>query len=292
MHTQTPLVLSSGVSKDPGILGELLLTRKMDYLVSRNFLLLVTVGAIVSTRGQETLPKPVVPSMVNACTGSDATIECTFSTDNQSLKLNWYFGQTSNFHESTKIYLHSSHASNISNYHEGKEGNTSYLTIRNVNFNDSGWYFCMIIKDIPRLSTACSSGCQLVIYSPTPTPTYSEDNTTNYNTTTICDQNTSTAHLWWLWVALSVSCALLCITVIITMVLCRRKKEAPVYENTNNALKRKWKEDQSFQQCMPSNKHLNKQVDTLKPHKYESHPKEISIYENTKEASRRYGRRY
>ncbi|XP_046712881.1 uncharacterized protein LOC124390853 isoform X2 [Silurus meridionalis] len=254
MHTQTPLVLSSGVSKDPGILGELLLTRKMDYLVSRNFLLLVTVGAIVSTRGQETLPKPVVPSMVNACTGSDATIECTFSTDNQSLKLNWYFGQTSNFHESTKIYLHSSHASNISNYHEGKEGNTSYLTIRNVNFNDSGWYFCMIIKDIPRLSTACSSGCQLVIYSPTPTPTYSEDNTTNYNTTTIC--------------------------------------EAPVYENTNNALKRKWKEDQSFQQCMPSNKHLNKQVDTLKPHKYESHPKEISIYENTKEASRRYGRRY
>lgn len=49
--------------------------------------------------------------------------------------------------------------------------------------------------------------------------------------------------------------------------------ESPIYENTKEASKRRWKEDQSLHRCMPSKGYTNKQTDTLKLHKYESCPK-------------------
>lgn len=49
--------------------------------------------------------------------------------------------------------------------------------------------------------------------------------------------------------------------------------EVPVYENTKEVSKRRWKEDQSLHQSMPSKGCSNKQMDTLKPHNYECRPK-------------------
>ncbi|MCI4383778.1 hypothetical protein PGIGA_G00030610 [Pangasianodon gigas] len=241
----------------------------MDYLLNRNFLLLLTVGAIINPRVQGTFSKPVVPRMVEACVGAHTTISCTFPTEAKGLKVRWCFGKTSDFNECKKIELHSSNGSSVSHYHEDKEMTASHLTIRNVTFSDSGWYFCEVTQDIPQLIKNHSNGSELVIYSPTESNL--EVNTTYLNTT--CDSETPNASPWWLWVALAMGSALSVTTVIITMVICRRNKDSPVYENTKEASKRRWKEDQSLHLCMPSKGYSNKQTDTLKPHNNEYHPK-------------------
>ncbi|XP_027007945.1 uncharacterized protein LOC113646124 isoform X2 [Tachysurus fulvidraco] len=249
----------------------------MDYLLNRSFLLLLTVAAGINPG---TLIKPKVPTMVTACLGSNPTINCTFYSDINGLKVKWYFSNTSDFKDQKKIEIHSSNASNVSRYHEAKERTASYLTIRNVTFSDMGWYFCNVIQDIPQLITEQSNGSKLVIYSPTECNL--EFNTTTCDSppvsnpegnTTICAPETLKPSTWWLWVALASGGVLIITTVIITTFIRRRKKESPIYENTKDAPKRRWKEDQSLQHCMPSKGYTNKQTDTLKLHKYESCPK-------------------
>ncbi|XP_060733612.1 uncharacterized protein LOC132851034 isoform X4 [Tachysurus vachellii] len=237
----------------------------MDYLLNRSFLLLLTVAAVINDRDPGTLIEPKVPTMVTACLGSNTTINCTFFTDVNGLKVKWYFSKTSDFKDQKKIEIHSSNGSNVSRYHEARERTASYLTIRNVTFSDMGWYFCSVTQDIPRLINEHSNGSKLVIYSPT-------ESNLEFNTTT-CAPETLKPSPWWLWVALASGGVLIITTVIITTVIRIRKKESPIYENTKEASKRRWKEDQSLHLCIPSKGYTNKQTDTLKPHKYESCPK-------------------
>ncbi|XP_060733596.1 uncharacterized protein LOC132851034 isoform X2 [Tachysurus vachellii] len=252
----------------------------MDYLLNRSFLLLLTVAAVINDRDPGTLIEPKVPTMVTACLGSNTTINCTFFTDVNGLKVKWYFSKTSDFKDQKKIEIHSSNGSNVSRYHEARERTASYLTIRNVTFSDMGWYFCSVTQDIPRLINEHSNGSKLVIYSPTESNL--EFNTTTCDSppvskrgcnTTICAPETLKPSPWWLWVALASGGVLIITTVIITTVIRIRKKESPIYENTKEASKRRWKEDQSLHLCIPSKGYTNKQTDTLKPHKYESCPK-------------------
>lgn len=123
----------------------------------------LTVGAIINTRVQGTLIDPNTPETVTACIGSDETIHCTFHANVKGLKVYWFFGKTPYFNNAEKIKLNSSNGSSVSHYSEDKEGNTSHLTIRNVTFNDQGWYFCKVTQDIPRLIHKHSNGTQLVI---------------------------------------------------------------------------------------------------------------------------------
>ncbi|XP_053490325.1 uncharacterized protein LOC128613513 isoform X1 [Ictalurus furcatus] len=257
----------------------------MDYLFNRNFLLLLTVGAIINARVQGTLIEPEVPKMVKACTGSHTTISCTFHTDVKGLKVTWYFDKTSDFNDRKKIKeLHSPPGSHVSHYHEENGRTASYLTIRNVTLNDSGWYFCQVTQDIPILISNLSNGSELVISPPTecnvedhttnsstiydsPTDSNLEDSTKN-STTTYASEPPN-ASPWWLWVAVAGGCVLIITAAITTTVICRRKKEAPVYENTKEASKRHWKEDKYLHHGMPSKGYSHKQMDTLKPHKHE-----------------------
>lgn len=120
-------------------------------------------GAIINTRVQGTLIEPNTPETVQAYIGSDATINCTFHADVKGLKVNWYFDKTSYFNDTKKIEFHSSSGSSVSHYREDKVMTASYLTIKNVTFNDHGWYFCEVIQDIPQLLIKPSNGTQLVI---------------------------------------------------------------------------------------------------------------------------------
>lgn len=123
-----------------------------------------TVGAIINARVQGTRIEPEVPKMVKACTGSHTTISCMFHTDVKGLKVAWYFDKTSDFNDRKNINeLHSPPGSNVRHYHEEKGHTASYLTIRNVTLNDSGWYFCQVTQDIPILISNLSNGSELVI---------------------------------------------------------------------------------------------------------------------------------
>ncbi|KAF4083505.1 hypothetical protein AMELA_G00142500 [Ameiurus melas] len=247
-HKTTSLYFTLVLPKGSGIFLTLLLTRTMDYLFNRNFLIFLTVGAIINSRGQGTLIEPKVPKMVKACIGSNTTIRCMVQTD--GLKVDWFFVNTSEFNEDNKIQFHSPHDSN----------------------------------DIPRLIIKYSNGSKLVISLPaecnveedttnsttvydSPTDSNLEDSTKNSTTTDASE--TPNVSPCWLWVAVAVGCVLIITAVITTTVICRRKKEAPIYENTNEALKRHWKEDKALRHGIPSKGYSHKQMDTLKPHKHE-----------------------
>ncbi|KAF5892377.1 uncharacterized protein DAT39_017918, partial [Clarias magur] len=219
-------------------------------------------GTVINTSIQKTLIEPTVPSVVSACVGSDTTIECTFHIDIKLVKINWYYKNNSTDH---KIEFNSTNG--LSHYQKGRDA--SNLIIRNVTVNDSGLYFCEVTQDIPRLIIQRSNGCELFIYSPTESPL----NISTTNSSTPCVSETHKDFPLWLWVALAVGCAMIITTGIITTVICRRRKEAPVYENTMEAKKKRWKEAQSLHHSMPSKGYANKQMDTLKPHKYECRPK-------------------
>lgn len=120
-----------------------------------------TVGAIFNTRVQGTLIEPMAPRIVKVCIGSHTTINCSFHADAKRLKVHWYLYNTSNFNDSKKIEFNSSTGS--SHYNEEKGSSASYLTIRNVTFNDRGGYFCEVTQDIPQLIKERSNVTHLVI---------------------------------------------------------------------------------------------------------------------------------
>lgn len=121
----------------------------------------LTVVVMFNTRVQGAHIYPKVPSTVEACIGSHATISCTFRADVERLKVTWYFHEMPDFNKDKRIDLHSANGS--SQYHEEREKSASYLTIRNVTLNDRGWYFCEVTQDIPQLFQKHSNGTYLFI---------------------------------------------------------------------------------------------------------------------------------
>lgn len=112
----------------------------------------LTVGVIINTRAQGTLIKPTVPEKIEAFIGSDITIICPVHKDIKKFKVTWYFNNISVFDKDTKLQISSS-----------RFPSHRYLTIRNVTYNDEGWYFCEVTMDIPQLITDHSNGTELVI---------------------------------------------------------------------------------------------------------------------------------
>ncbi|KAG9266824.1 hypothetical protein AMEX_G19482, partial [Astyanax mexicanus] len=112
----------------------------------------VIVGAVIRSTIQDSEIKPVVPATVEVCSGSYATINCTFTTDSEGLKIRWHFNS---FSSQPKTEDNDKH-------YEIKNGKTwSALTIKEVTFNDSGLYYCVVIQDIPILKDYSSNGSKL-----------------------------------------------------------------------------------------------------------------------------------
>ncbi|KAG9266823.1 hypothetical protein AMEX_G19481 [Astyanax mexicanus] len=124
----------------------------MDGLCKRIFLLIFTVGAVIRSTIHDSEIKPVIPATVEVCSGSNATINCTFTTDSEGLKIRWLFNSSSS---ESKIDHNDEH------YDLKNEKTWSALTIKEVTFNDSGLYYCVVTQDIPSLKDYYSNGSLL-----------------------------------------------------------------------------------------------------------------------------------
>ncbi|XP_066504289.1 uncharacterized protein [Hoplias malabaricus] len=243
----------------------------MDWFCRWSFLLLFTVGSIIKSTVQDTLPRPTVPERVEVCLGSPAIINCTFLINAEGLKVKWFFGH----------YSPSAQIQPSERFHIEKGKTWTSLKILNVTFNDRGQYFCKLTRDIPVLDTIFSNATQLIVidFTPEGDPKYSlsdsgpENNTTTAAPATTCgSQDTSNVPSppWWVWTALALTCVLLIIVGVIIQRMFCRKRESPIYENTRTFAQK----DCSPQPRTAAEKgKLSKQTNPLKSHDYMSHPR-------------------
>ncbi|XP_037401093.1 uncharacterized protein LOC108438769 isoform X2 [Pygocentrus nattereri] len=239
----------------------------MDWLCKGTFLpflLVFTVGVIVKSATQDT-DQPLIPATVEACSGSSAIINCTFQINASYSIVNWYFSETPDHSsESKKIEIHDER------YHQEKRETWSSLTIKEVLSNGSGWYFCQVIQHIPQLRQYHSNGSHLIIINST-TGIVQEPNTTTAASTmcvTTPRPSSFESSAWWLWTALTMVCVVLVIVIVtIWNIFCRRR-ESPVYENTQA-----YQKDRSPCRSKSVEKdNLTKQRDPQRSH-YTSRPK-------------------
>ncbi|KAL7866646.1 hypothetical protein AOLI_G00144600 [Acnodon oligacanthus] len=191
------------------------------------FLLVFTVGVIVKSTVQDT-DKPLIPATVEACSGSSATINCTFQINTTHFIVNWYFNETP-FSGSKKIEVHDER------YHQEKGETWSSLTIKEVLSNGSGWYFCEVIQHIPQLWQYRSNGSHLIIINSTTRINQGPNTTTAASTT--CAMITpvppsSESSAWLLWTASTMVCIVLVIVTVTIWNIFRRRRVNPIYENT------------------------------------------------------------
>ncbi|XP_051549731.1 uncharacterized protein LOC127438283 [Myxocyprinus asiaticus] len=199
----------------------------MDRLYSEIFFLLIA-GALIRSTFQNL---HLTPKYIKVCEGASVTINCTTPSVAIGYKVSWHYYQTSEANCDSKSKL------------EGQHSNTLY--INDIRTNESGWYFCKFIIDIPYLEEQCSNGTQVIVDANiTSTQENQNDtqnwnqNTTNLHNTCLFNATTTTSpigsfHLgeWWIWLALAVGCVVLVMSIVVIRILTCRTKEI-IYENT------------------------------------------------------------
>ncbi|XP_035271816.1 uncharacterized protein LOC118226355 [Anguilla anguilla] len=114
--------------------------------------------------------------------------------------------------------------------------NWSSLTLRDVTANDSGWYFCEVVVEIPNFQQKCNPGTEVIVPSSlrsSPATKTAAKHTTPRSPASL--PHHVNAH-WWVWVTVGVgSLMLAAIFIGGVRILCRRmrcqNKENPIYEN-------------------------------------------------------------
>ncbi|KAL7866645.1 hypothetical protein AOLI_G00144590 [Acnodon oligacanthus] len=158
-------------------------------------------GVIVKSTVQDT-DKPLIPATVEACSGSSATINCTFQINTTHFIVNWYFNETP-FSGSKKIEIHDER------YHQEKGETWSSLTIKEVLSNGSGWYFCEVIQHIPQLWQYRSNGSHLIIIG-VYQDRYSTDTCVpSESFCTVSESLSSVTPAWLIWTGSALGCAVL-----------------------------------------------------------------------------------
>ncbi|XP_051978273.1 uncharacterized protein LOC127639958 isoform X2 [Xyrauchen texanus] len=247
----------------------------MDRLYSEIFFLLITGVFIRSTFQKEKLHVHLKPKNIKVREGASVTIKCTFPSSD--MKVSWHYSQTSNSICDLNNKLQGQHINSVINR------TWSTLHINNIRSNESGWYSCNVIRDIPYLEEVCSNGTHVIVDVNIPSTHDNQDktrntrnfnqNTTNLPTTYSSSATTSTSisfnlGIWWIWLALAVGCVVLVVSVVVIWILACRTKET-IYENTKpqkpGCWTCPWNRTESFE--MPA----SKKTETIKPlRKYDS----------------------
>lgn len=163
---------------------------------------------------------------VEVLVGSSVTFHCGLMTEmHERFRVVWHFNPSgSSFSDSQKlpkeiVNISAKTSSKMSNTTKPKNTEETSLiyTLSNATDQNSGWYFCKVIIEIPLLTNIISSGTEVVITNTTPTDNFQ-----------LMD--------WWMWILLAASAFILIVLLIICVCLRRRRYRSraddPIYANT------------------------------------------------------------
>ncbi|KAG5275905.1 hypothetical protein AALO_G00125810 [Alosa alosa] len=206
----------------------------MDHIYYRVTSFLLIAAGQMKYSGQMKYPVMEVnlsPVIVTDIPMSNITLNCSVSTQNNTnfkIKVNWTFNFNNTHHNSLPT------SGNNIRIHLEKEKYWSTLTVTDAQVNNSGWYFCKAIVDIPKLETVWSSGSRVFVGGNTTLPSTMMVSTP----TSILSPPLSGVRVW-MWVGAGAGGAVV-IVLILFWILWRRKRyretENPVYENTQPKL--------------------------------------------------------
>ncbi|XP_055777886.1 uncharacterized protein LOC129854759 isoform X2 [Salvelinus fontinalis] len=179
-------------------------------------LMATALSAVITDPPQRTVEAPL---------GSSLILNCSFEPQT-SAWVRWYFNinqscsdSCSSQLSSQKILVNKTVEQNDGGHVLQESGRAwSRLTVRDVRYNDSGWYFCQVLADIPSLRNSFSNGTQVIITGKT---------------------TKSTPPLmtgWKLWVAVGAASAILVPLLVVIWILLQRRRsiiqrENPTYTN-------------------------------------------------------------
>ncbi|XP_029607109.1 uncharacterized protein LOC115192583 isoform X2 [Salmo trutta] len=193
-----------------------------------NLLFLIALTATVTSALSAVITDPPQRT-VEAPLGSSLTLNCSFEPQT-SAWVRWYFNINQSCGDSRSSQL-SSHKISVNKTVEQNDGGHflqesgrawSRLTVRDVWYNDSGWYFCWVQADIPYLRNSNSNGTQVII--------------TGKMTESTPPLMTGLLLGWKLWVAVGAASAILVPLLVVIWILLQRRRsiiqrENPIYTN-------------------------------------------------------------
>ncbi|XP_076133449.1 uncharacterized protein LOC143115354 [Alosa pseudoharengus] len=193
----------------------------MDHMYYRVTSFLLIAAGQMKYSGQMKYPVMEVhlsPVIVTVLPMSTITLNCSVSTQNNTnFKINWTFNFNNTHHNSLPT------PGNNNRIHLKTEKYWSTLTVTDAQVNNSGWYFCKVFVDIPKLYTVWSNGSRVFVGG----------------NTTLSSSSTMMGVRVWIWAGAGVGGAVV-IVLILFWILWRRKRyretENPVYENTQPKL--------------------------------------------------------
>ncbi|KAK5907382.1 hypothetical protein CesoFtcFv8_005239 [Champsocephalus esox] len=198
----------------------------MEMWLKRTTLVLLTVAALVVS-GKDVIIQTQRRAEVPA--GSSVTFLCPVTSlchvrigKLDGYRVNWLFNSSGPSSGgvrklSNDISNNSAESSTVVSNKTKQNINKNKYTLINATTNDTGWYFCILIVEIPVLKDCKSNGTELVITTMSPTESLP-----------LLDL--------WMWISLGVSTFILIVLLVVCLLLRRRHRrsraEDPIYANT------------------------------------------------------------
>lgn len=177
------------------------------------------------------------PPIVETRLGSSLILECSFEPANLAT-VKWFFQPNNSLNCNTDHKTLTIQSDRLS----GNQTNTSKiwskLNLSNVSDNDSGYYFCQVNIEIPRLQTNCSNGTRVIVSSVSKMESSTSSLKRDETVSTPGRDNRNEEFVGWiLWVAVAAGSAIVVtMSVVVFWILCRqrpnRSRENAIYANT------------------------------------------------------------
>ncbi|XP_029541945.1 uncharacterized protein LOC115144932 isoform X2 [Oncorhynchus nerka] len=190
-----------------------------------NLLFLIALMATVTSALSAVITEPPQRT-VEAPLGSSLILICSFEPQT-SAWVRWYFNINQSCGDSSSSQL-SSHKISVNKTVEQNDGGHvlqesgrawSRLTVRDVRYNDSGWYFCQVLADIPYLRNSNSNETQVIITGKT-----TEGTPPLMTVTRSTHSNAGLLLGWKLWVAVGAASAILVSLLVVIWILLQRRR--------------------------------------------------------------------